>query len=513
MLTIGSSGTAWTTQRVPDPSGETVGKVLTIGSSGTAWTNPTGDDWKQVQYSVDTSFGTNGVINVVDPGVTGNNNHSGLAGNLRCVFNKDPGDTTHGLKVGDRIKFTGGTLPSGISGDILYYVTSGVGSNSGIDSTQFGISEQDYAFDNYKMDAVYTPWWTPPHGMAGLYPHTGNHITSILQNWGVNYPYGEGSTDTVWSNSGAVDTSGAQNTGTAGSNLQVTKATLNTIAVDNLARVVKAVPGSGIFVGEDPDDPQCTLDGHGAYTQLNAGWILSLQGGTGGNNSNTYRSHIKWHAARGDGQAQDPTKTWDMHGEVVMQAYCRQFDGLDQPTVQQKSVERVAPICMNPLGGYVFIGRHNVSNNIGARLTVGLGDHSNNWGAYPAHQLYSINAEASVLSAGTALTSDDRLKFDETPLENALDMIEKLSVKRYKKGLEIMTPEEEAAREAAEDKGAYIDEIGVIAQEMNAIPEWAFSVHTHDSGPWHVNYSNINMVLLKAVQELSARVKQLESNP
>ena len=91
-------------------------------------------------------------------------------------------------------------------------------------------------------------------------------------------------------------------------------------------------------------------------------------------------------------------------------------------------------------------------------------------------------------------------------------MIEKLSVKRYKKGLEIMTPEEEAAREAAEDKGAYIDEIGVIAQEMNAIPEWTFSVHTHEQGPWHVNYSNINMVLLKAVQELSARVKQLESN-
>ena len=124
----------------------------------------------------------------------------------------------------------------------------------------------------------------------------------------------------------------------------------------------------------------------------------------------------------------------------------------------------------------------------------------------------SIYAKGNVLANDVILTSDDRLKFDEIPIDNALDMIEKLSVKRYKKALDIMTPEEEAAREAAEDKGVYIDQVGVIAQEMNAIPEWAFCVRTQEDAPWFVNYGNINMVLLKAVQELSARVKQLESN-
>tara|TARA_Y100001980_G_C14543496_1_gene322254 strand:- start:1097 stop:2191 length:1095 start_codon:yes stop_codon:yes gene_type:complete len=351
-------------------------------------------------------------------------------------------------------------------------------------NTQFGIAIEDMATDNHALTA------------NGNTVGNGGHVTAILQNWGVNYPNGRGESG---------------NTGTAGTNLQVTKVILDTIAVDNLARIIKAKPGSGIFIGEDPDKPM----GNFVYNEHDInqeGWQISLLGGVQW--SGYTRSYLKFTANMGDMQAEGRPTAWDTAGSVNIQALCRQTNIASSYT-SQKSWDRNTPLGLNPNGGHVIVGKSMPkdirSPSHGAILQVNTG--TGGLGAVSIDgRSDSIYAKGNVLANDVILTSDDRLKFDEIPIDNALDMIEKLSVKRYKKALDIMTPEEEAAREAAEDKGVYVDEVGVIAQEMNAIPEWAFCVRTQEDAPWFVNYGNINMVLLKAVQELSARVKQLESN-
>lgn len=72
----------------------------------------------------------------------------------------------------------------------------------------------------------------------------------------------------------------------------------------------------------------------------------------------------------------------------------------------------------------------------------------------------SIYAASGFLGAHTWLTSDDRLKFDETPVANGLSIIRQLVPKRYLKSeqLNVRTDDMET-------------EVGLIAQEVYQIPE------------------------------------------
>jgi hypothetical protein len=59
----------------------------------------------------------------------------------------------------------------------------------------------------------------------------------------------------------------------------------------------------------------------------------------------------------------------------------------------------------------------------------------------------------------------------------------------------------------------YTQEAGLIAQELQQIPEVAFAVSENSEAdkPMMVDYNSINMFLLQAVKDLIARVETLEA--
>ena len=95
-------------------------------------------------------------------------------------------------------------------------------------------------------------------------------------------------------------------------------------------------------------------------------------------------------------------------------------------------------------------------------------------------------------------SSDSRLKYGVTPIQNALEKVENISGNTYhwKEGFE----------EVHSNKGK---DIGVIAQEVqNILPE---IVTERESGYLAVNYEKLVPLLIEAIKELSNKVKKLEN--
>ena len=100
------------------------------------------------------------------------------------------------------------------------------------------------------------------------------------------------------------------------------------------------------------------------------------------------------------------------------------------------------------------------------------------------------------------VTSDDRLKHNEEPIENALSVIEQLQPLIYQK-TETFLP--------ANYKGPlnqdYFIEAGLIAQHVATIPQLNFSVIPGDIvTPHKLNYNNIFVYGLASIKELNQKV-------
>jgi len=94
-------------------------------------------------------------------------------------------------------------------------------------------------------------------------------------------------------------------------------------------------------------------------------------------------------------------------------------------------------------------------------------------------------------------TSDQRLKENVTPIENALDKVKTLT------GVEFDWKEE-----TAHVHGYHGHDVGIIAQDVQAVlPE---AVRTNDSGYLSVRYEKMIALLIEANKELAARVEELE---
>ena len=94
-------------------------------------------------------------------------------------------------------------------------------------------------------------------------------------------------------------------------------------------------------------------------------------------------------------------------------------------------------------------------------------------------------------------TSDQRLKENVTPIENALEKVKTLT------GVEFDWKEE-----TAHVHGYHGHDVGVIAQDVQAVlPE---AVRTNDSGYLSVRYEKMIALLIEANKELAARVEELE---
>jgi hypothetical protein len=119
--------------------------------------------------------------------------------------------------------------------------------------------------------------------------------------------------------------------------------------------------------------------------------------------------------------------------------------------------------------------------------------------ATPTFAGLTINGAITATGDITAFyTSDERLKENIQPIQNALSKVETISGNEYdwKEGFE----------EIHTKKG---NDIGVIAQEIQKILPQA--VIERDNGYLGVNYEKIIPLLIEAIKELSAKVDRLEN--
>jgi len=135
-------------------------------------------------------------------------------------------------------------------------------------------------------------------------------------------------------------------------------------------------------------------------------------------------------------------------------------------------------------------------NNAGVTLSTPQNIHS---AATPTFAGLTINGAITATGDITAYyTSDERLKENIQPIQNALSKVETISGNEYnwKEGFD----------EIHTKKG---NDIGVIAQEIQKILPQA--VIERDNGYLGVNYEKIIPLLIESIKELSAKVKELEN--
>ena len=113
----------------------------------------------------------------------------------------------------------------------------------------------------------------------------------------------------------------------------------------------------------------------------------------------------------------------------------------------------------------------------------------------------NITASAGIRAVGDIIayySSDERLKENITPIENALSKIESISGNTYdwKEGFDNIHPH----------KG---NDVGVIAQEIEKVLPQV--VVNRENGYKAVDYEKIIPLLIESIKELSAKVKELEN--
>ena len=138
-----------------------------------------------------------------------------------------------------------------------------------------------------------------------------------------------------------------------------------------------------------------------------------------------------------------------------------------------------------------------------------------------------LRVVGQILATGGYASSDDRIKYNEAPITNALGTINKLKVlkyekiiwaERYEKGNWIPTDAEWDTVKNSEDSSGerlyhYSTEIGMVAQEVEKIPELAFTVQGDEINaegnqtPLNMSYSDIFSLAIQALQELDEQLQ------
>ena len=116
-----------------------------------------------------------------------------------------------------------------------------------------------------------------------------------------------------------------------------------------------------------------------------------------------------------------------------------------------------------------------------------------------------LGVEGNIHAGGDLVafsSSDINLKKDISPIQNALDMINKLSGNTFtwNVGMTDLAPYENGTKDT-----------GILAQEVEALGLPGVT-KTRGDGVKAVRYDRLIPVLIEAVKELSAKVKSLESN-
>jgi hypothetical protein len=127
-------------------------------------------------------------------------------------------------------------------------------------------------------------------------------------------------------------------------------------------------------------------------------------------------------------------------------------------------------------------------------------------------------SDGCVTFSNTSCASDDRLKFNETKIENALDTVMKLSPELYDKMVPPINENDDKDEPHGSEEIMEFDienshkESGFIAQEVEEIPELKFLVRTDNDGfkLKSINYTGIIPYNTKAIQELKLQNDELK---
>ena len=116
-------------------------------------------------------------------------------------------------------------------------------------------------------------------------------------------------------------------------------------------------------------------------------------------------------------------------------------------------------------------------------------------------------SSGATVNGSTAVTSDDRVKHNETPIQNATQTLEKVKVYEYDQSYEMKD-----AKFNGDMKGIpHFKMSGVIAQQVfTEVPELKHLVNEgSDTQPYSFNYTGMIAYLTRAVQEMSQRINEL----
>jgi hypothetical protein len=125
----------------------------------------------------------------------------------------------------------------------------------------------------------------------------------------------------------------------------------------------------------------------------------------------------------------------------------------------------------------------NVLGSANERMCI---DHDGRVGINRTNPSYTLDVNGTIRATNVA-PSDDRIKYNEQGVSNALTLISQLNPQKYEKIMELPNPTEgtwiptDEEWENVKEDYTYGDEFGFIAQDVRNIPELAFLVHGEET--------------------------------
>ena len=171
---------------------------------------------------------------------------------------------------------------------------------------------------------------------------------------------------------------------------------------------------------------------------------------------------------------------------------------------------------LSPTGGYAFQVEQLHSGG-DFRLTFNndeLNVYRKSGGSYSATGMYLNYNGGNVIVPSLTQSSDNKIKHNEKPIENALEIIDKLKPQTYFKSTKVYSENHNYELDSNGNpitNDNYQIETGFIAQDIQQIPELSSNVTSPKNDILSLNYNGIFVYNIKATQELHKKYIALES--
>ena len=222
------------------------------------------------------------------------------------------------------------------------------------------------------------------------------------------------------------------------------------------------------------------------------------------------------------------TPAGQLNGSHNTESFFRMTSGGMQDEVNSMSAE--LRLAQGPNGIDNLGNTHPASPEATIELAVNNGAHSNNdYGRTPSVVVTEIDSDGlrqvgTVSAGGNVLTSDNRIKHNEQTVENAIDIINQLTPKKYIKTVEMYDENHDFE---IDEQGAPVDdqglpvkhvvETGLIAQDLMQIQELNHVVRDEVKDkdgqvkhPMGVDYNSLFTYAVAAIKEQQVMIETMK---